>query len=154
MANLFVVFRVIIEKLFREFIDYYKNSESFQEFVKSELKDIPSNSKELIKNLNSSDPKMTKINLVLDNRRIQSQYFTLQQYPTDMILPSFTSSSNILYGTLSEIVHNPDLQAIVYSSEETNEWKRAYKYLGERFQVKSVQYDIKAAIVGDEKSLL
>jgi hypothetical protein len=94
---------------------------------------------------------MSKINVVLNNRTIQFEYFQAQGYPTDMALPSFTSSSNILYGTLSEMVHNPDIQSIIYSNEMSDDWKKAYKYLGDRFQIKLIEYDEAKASTGEKE---
>eukprot|EP01038_Epipyxis_sp_PR26KG_P013099 gene13099-17557_t len=112
----YVTQRVIIEKLFTEFISYYKYDANFTAFI-----DNSGLEKDLLNNLKSSDPKMTKINLVMNK------------------------------GSLSEVVHNLDLQSIVILSDISDEWKLTYRYLGEHFQFKVIVVDalMAAAVVGN-----
>ena len=140
---LFGIFcRVIIEKLFTEFISYYKYDANFTAFIDNSGLD-----KDLLNNLKSSDPKMTKINLVMNKVLIQSHYFKMKNYPSNTTLPSY-ASNNIMYGSLSEVVHNPDLQSIVILSDISDEWKLTYKNLGEHFQFKVIVVDALMAAAG------
>jgi hypothetical protein len=142
--------RVLIEKLFTEFVSFYKSDKEFKAAVDKELV-LKSN---WLKNLQSNDPKMTMINLVMNEIPIQSLFFTMKNYPLNTILPKFSSSSNILYGSLSEIVHNPDLQSIIISSDLREEWKSAYQKIGDHFQTNLIEYDpIMAAAGGKDAQL-
>jgi len=143
LTILFGIFcRVIIEKLFTEFISYYKYDANFTAFI-----DNSGLEKDLLNNLKSSDPKMNKINLVMNKILIQSHYFKMKNYPSNTTLPSY-ASNNIMYGSLSEVVHNPDLQSIVILSDISDEWKLTYKNLGEHFQFKVIVVDALMAAAG------
>lgn len=144
--------RVIVEKLFFEFIQYYLANKPFQKLVQEEFADNTFN--HLIKNLNVSDPKMTKVNVIMNNKRVQSYFFNNTGYPTGMSLPSYPSSRNILYGSLSELVHNPDLQTIIVSSDLSEEWKSAYRSLGEHFRCDYSEFDEMMAAAGEKDAVV
>lgn len=100
--------------------------------------------------LKTKDPKMSTINRFLENKNVQDEFFKLKSYPPDIRLPIFKTSDNIIFGTVSDVVHHPALSFIILNSDMNKEFKDFYTGMADYYEYKVVEFDDQDAFTGSQ----
>ena len=102
-------------------------------------KAVPKNSSvEIQKILRDKYPKMSDINRFLLRKDVQDFVWNYLGMPLDCPFPIFDRT--LLYGTISEIVHNPDITTILCSDMDPPGMVCFFEALAVQRQFKFVQY--------------
>jgi hypothetical protein len=134
-------FRFYLEKFFNDIAQEFRNVSSAIHVVINETATVAQ-----LKNFRSNDPLKSGINAILQNPKVQSVVW--MRFNLSSELPVFPTT--LLYGALSEIIHNPDVRGLVVSDAATSSYKAFFSDLAGLYKVKYTEYEEEQATVAPE----
>lgn len=129
--------RYLLEKLFNDVVSHYRNDLNFSVLVNNTL----TAEKNLLVNLKSADPKLSPVNKVLLYDNIWDAYWESKKTNTTILFPKDLREKNIIYGSVSEIIHAPDLKAVAVPQNMEPTMKVFFTAVAELFQSSIVAFD-------------
>ncbi len=92
---------------------------------------------------------MTKVNRVLEmNSTIRTAFFKAENISTDLNFPKL--DGKVLYGTISEAIHEPFIRAVVIGGGNEKSYKDFFQALAKKYNAKLVVYDDEKSALGAE----
>ena len=99
--------------------------------------------------LNVEDPKMSAIyRILMENSTIRKEFLMWMNMDPGLELPQ--KGGTILFGTLSEAIHDPMLRTVVVASDDDVLYKKFFEALARRFKVKMIEYDAELSALEKE----
>ena len=84
---------------------------------------------------------MSLINKILLNDDVWKHYWSAKNGKENISFPKGFGKTSVVYGSLSEIVHAPELKSLVISFDMETSLKDFYTHLAELFQTPIIEYD-------------
>ena len=132
----FCFFRFVLEKFFSDVVDEYRIENSVINIAISQ-NILDSN---ILKNFTSKNPAMGTVNKILRSSTVWSAVLKRFHLPPDCTLP-LLDSSTLLYGTLSELIHHPEVKSVIVSDLSSGDYQVFFAGLAKLYKLKLSQFD-------------
>ena len=139
------VIRHALESLFDRCISLYRSGDQNLVNAINEA-DKSGEFKKIVK---SGYPKMSTMNKILLNEALWSIIAVNLGLPVTLKFPNLESSS-LIYGVLSDSIHNPDLDRVILSNKSDETFKVFFKALAVMLKKSYFEFDEELSIAADE----